>query len=42
MLTDNARHENVPPPFDLNRILKLFHKKMIELNYQKMGANYII
>ena len=26
-LTDSARHENVPSPFDLTRILKSFHKR---------------
>ena len=25
-LTDDARHKNVPPPLDLTRILKSYHK----------------
>ena len=27
MLRDDARHKNVPPPFDLTRILKSYHKR---------------
>ena len=27
MLTDDARHKNVPPPLDLTRTLKSYHKK---------------
>ena len=27
MLTDDARHENVPPSLDLTRILKSYHKR---------------
>ena len=27
MLTDHARHENVPPALDLTRILKSYHKR---------------
>ena len=27
MLTDDARYENVPPPFDLTRILKSCYKR---------------
>ena len=27
MLTDHARHKNVPPPLDLTRILKSYHKR---------------
>ena len=26
-LTDDARHENVPPPLELTRILKTYHKR---------------
>ena len=32
---DDARHENVPPPLDLNRILKSCLKRTIEVNSQK-------
>ena len=27
MLTDDARHKNVPPPLDLIRILKSYHER---------------
>ena len=27
MLTDDARHKNVPTPLDLSRILKSYHKR---------------
>ena len=27
MLTDDARHKNVPPPLDLTRTLKSYHKR---------------
>ena len=27
MLTVNGRHKNVPPPLDLTRILKSYHKR---------------
>ena len=27
MLRDDARHKNVPPPFDLTRILNSYHKR---------------
>ena len=27
MLTDDGRHENVPPPLDLTRIFKSYHKR---------------
>ena len=27
MLTDDTRHKNVPPPLDLIRILKSYHKR---------------
>ena len=27
MLTDDARHKNAPPPLDLTRTLKSYHKK---------------
>ena len=27
MLADNGRHKNVPPPLDLTRILKSYHKR---------------
>ena len=26
-LTDDAKHKNVPPPLDLTRILKSYHKR---------------
>ena len=26
-LTDDARHKNVPPPLDLTRTLKSYHKR---------------
>ena len=34
-LTDDARHKNVLPPLDLTRILKSYHKGMIEENSRK-------
>ena len=34
-LTEDARHKNVPPPLDLTRILKSYHKGMIEGNSRK-------
>ena len=27
MFTDNTRLENVPPPLDLTRVLKSYHKR---------------
>ena len=39
MLTDNARHKNVPLPLDLNRILKSYRKGMIEENSKKNRSN---
>ena len=39
MLTEDGRHENVPPPLDLTRILKLYHKKNDKRKYPvKIGA----
>ena len=37
MLTDDARHEDVPPSLDLNRVFKKYHalKGMMEVNSQK-------
>ena len=39
MLTEDGRHGNVPPPLDLTRILKLYHKKNDKRKYpEKIGA----
>ena len=39
MLTDDARHKNVPPPLDLTGILKDMIKGMIEENSWKYKSN---
>ena len=39
MNVNNARHENVPPPLDLSKILISCHKRNDRIP-GKIGANY--
>ena len=35
MLTDNARHKYLPPPLDLTRIWKSYHKRNDRRKFQE-------